>query len=100
MLASEVRAIPDILANAEEELAATTVALVDVELLVFVEGHDHVFHIDRATEELDTVVGIVEDLDVLDRRSTTHSTKGKTIDLLILLELETTVLDGDIFEDT
>ena len=66
--------------NAEPELVRAVVALVDVEGVVLVEHQRDVAGVDRATEELDAVVGVGEDLHVVDLRAVADTAEGEAVD--------------------
>ncbi len=76
------------------------VALVDVEALVVAECHGDVLGIDRASEKLDTVVRVTENLDIFDDRSRTDTTKGKTVDLFVSRKLESPETNRNVAENT
>ena len=82
--------------DGQPELVVTCPSLVDIEAVVLVEGHHEVAGAYRATEELDSVVLVCEDLDILDRRSRANTTQGKSVDLLSGFELVTTMADRDV----
>ena len=76
MLSSVIRSVSNILLDGKPELTFPAVALVDVKRLVLIVGHDHILGIDRAAEELDSIVGVVVHFDIFDRSSGSNRTKG------------------------
>ena len=56
MLTTEVGEFTNVFLQGKPKLVPATVALVNIEGLVFIEDHRHILRIHRATEELDAVV--------------------------------------------
>ena len=67
--------------DGEPELVGAGVALVDVKAVILVEREDDVAGVDRAAEELDAVVGVGEDLDVVDGGAGADTAEGEAVDL-------------------
>ena len=82
----------------EPELVGAGVALVDVERVVLAERGHQVVGVDRATEELEAVVGVREDLDVVDLGAGTDAAQGQAVDLVGTGEDVATVADGNVAE--
>ena len=83
----------------EAELEPAPEAAVGVERVVAREGADEVLRAHGPAEELEVVVGVGEDLDVVDDRPAPDGAEGDAVDLAVGLEPEAGVADGDVAED-
>ena len=98
-LLCEASAIREV-ADAETKLHVARIAIISVEVVIPTTISDEVLAVDRATKPLEGVVVAIADLHVVNRRSCTHRTERKTVDLLVLLEGIASKLDADILQHT
>src|SRR5690606_4001504 len=74
--------------------------LVGIKSVIPCSPYQRIGHVDRSPEPFDTIVLVGNDLNVLDNGPVTDTTKGKSVDLVILSDGHPTVSDGDICNDT
>ena len=84
----------DIVLDLEGKLNTPAIALVKIDTIVSTKEVSHILHVHRATEMLNTVVGVVRNIDELKQSSAAHCPTSETIDLIVWGENKATVTDG------
>lgn len=83
----------------QQELETAGVAVIPIEGIVVRMLAHEVLGIDGATEELETIIGRVTDLNVIDDGAAANPTKGQAVNLVVRRDLRPDVFDAHVARD-